>query len=87
MRRVLTVAAVALVFAAGAAAQTVIRWPSTRVLMSRAVLDVNHQPTPLTAHYIADEWNGVTVCSRVLYHDSGQFAVQEMPAAFCNPIH
>lgn len=85
--RLLISALVVSAFTAVATAQVVIRWPTTRVVTSRAVLDTHGQRTPLAAHYIADEWNGVTVCSRVLYHENGQFAVQDMPAVFCEQIH
>jgi hypothetical protein len=79
----LTVATVVL-FAAGAGAQTIIKFVSTRVTGSRAVFDMNGQKTPMQAHYILDEArDGTTVCTRVLFHASGQFTAQEMPAEFC----
>jgi hypothetical protein len=79
----LTVATVVL-FAAGAGAQTIIKFVSTRVTGSRAVFDMNGQKTPMQAHYILDEArDGTTVCTRVLFHTSGQFTAQEMPAEFC----
>jgi hypothetical protein len=83
-RRIVLLVSIVLVFAAGAGAQTIIKFVSTRVVGSRMVFGMNNERTPMQAHYILDEASdGTTVCTRVLFHTSGQFAAQEMPAEFC----
>jgi hypothetical protein len=73
-----------LVFAAGLAAQPLmLNLFAVQVVSTRGVFTLDRQLTPLQAHYILDEWNGEKVCSRVLYHENGQFVVSEMPLAFC----
>jgi hypothetical protein len=83
MLKVFALVAALLAFAAGALAQPVIKFMAVRVVGTRMVFDVHGQRTPMQAHYILDEQNGATVCTRVLFHSSGQFAAQEMPAEFC----
>lgn len=83
---VVALLALALVFSAGAYAQTTINFATTRIVMYRALLDANNVRTPITAHYILDEWNGAASCSRVLSHEDGRvLAISEMPLPFCQP--
>jgi hypothetical protein len=72
-----------LAFAAGAAAQPAFRFVTVRVTGTRGVYDMQGKITPMQAHYILDEHGGVAVCTRVLFHENGQFAAQEMPVEFC----
>jgi hypothetical protein len=81
MTRTLIVAFV--LFASGAVAQPVIKFMATRVTGSRAVFDMYGKKTPMQAHYILDEQGDASVCTRLLYHESGHFTAQEMPAEFC----
>lgn len=84
MRRIFSLTLLALALAVGVAAQPVLRFTATRIVGHRAVWDTNNQPSPLTAYYIQDEApDGTTVCTRLLYHQNGHFAVQEMLAVFC----
>lgn len=83
---VLLFVALALAFTVGAAASPFVNAFALQVVLSRNVVDQFGTLTPLKAHYIRDEWNGVRLCSRVLYHEGGQFAVQDVPAAFCEPV-
>lgn len=86
-RRVVSlVALVVVVFVAGAYAQNTFNFAATRIVMHRALLDEHNAPTPITAHYILDEWNDVASCSRVLSHQDGRvLAISEMPLPFCQP--
>jgi hypothetical protein len=86
MTRLLLALIAAVAFAVGAAAQPLYNVFTLNVVLTRNVVDNFGSPTPLKAHYIRDEWNGERLCSRVLYHDAGYFAVQDVPDAFCEPV-